>query len=960
MTHLPDLRRAALRRGEPKRARSRPKIRAALAVAAISGATLVGAHSMAYAATEAPYGGTAAAVPGTIQAENYDTGGQGVAYNVTSTNGSANSYRSDGVDLEGTTDTGGGDDLGWTGSGQWFKYTINVATAGSYTVGLRLAAPAAVTDALHIDNSAGTNLSGNINAPATGGYQTWSTVDATVTLAAGVQTLTIDQDASGWNINYLTFTAVSGGTGGGAPYGGTAVALPGTVQAENYDTGGQGAGYSVTAVNGSANTYRTDGVDLEATSDTGGGYDVGWTGSGQWFKYTVSVATAGTYTVGLRVAAPSAVADGLHIDNSSGTNLSGNVAIPATGGYQTWTTVNATVTLPAGTQTLTVDQDAAGWNINYLAFASGTTSGGGGGTPPPTGGSLGSNVIVFTPSESEASIQSELNTLGTQQNPNQFGTQRYELLFEPGTYGTSADPLDFQVGYYEAVAGLGQNPSQTVINGTIDSYNQCPGGVQTNCNATDNFWRSVTNLTINVAGLTGCFAGDEVWASSQASPLRRVDINGNVTLMDFCDGSPDYASGGYIGDSELNGTVTNGSQQQYFTQNTNISSWSNGVWTQVFCGDPGAPAQSFSGTSGDTGGTAPYTNLATCPTSEQEPYLYQDSSGNYNVFVPSVQSNTSGPSWSGGNTPGSSLSVNNSFYVVNSSSTITQINAALAGGENLLFTPGVYSYSSPINVVDANTKVIGLGFATLIPTAGNVTMNVADVPGVNISGLIFDAGPVNSPVLLQVGVAGSTANNASNPVTVDDVSFRIGGAEAGSATTSFVDDSNNSIIDDVWAWRADHGTGVGWTANTATTGLIVNGNNVSAYGLAVEHYQGYEVEWNGQGGEVVFFQNENPYDPPSQAAWMASSTQDGYPAIYVPNSVTSFTGYGLGSYSFFEEGVAIENAEAFQVPTTSGIHMNDLLTVFLNGSGGIQSVVDGTGAAVSSTNIGPSDVVSFN
>jgi hypothetical protein len=234
------------------------------------------------------------------------------------------------------------------------------------------------------------------------------------------------------------------------------------------------------------------------------------------------------------------------------------------------------------------------------------------------------------------------------------------------------------------------------------------------------------------------------------------------------------------------------------------------------------------------------------------------------------------------------------------------------------------------------------------------------VPGVNISGLIFDAGPVNSPALLQIGAAGSTANNASNPVSVDDVSFRIGGAEAGSATTSFIDDSNNSIIDDVWAWRADHGTGVGWTANTATSGLIVNANNVSAYGLAVEHYQGYEVEWNGQNGEIVFFQNENPYDVPSQSAWMSSSTQDGYPAIYVPNSVTSFTGYGLGSYSYFDQGVAIENAMAFQVPSASGIHMNDLLTVFLNGSGGIESVVDGTGAAVSASNVGPSDVVSSN
>ena len=144
--------------------RSRPKVRAAVAAGAMLALAVTGAHSAstAYAATEAPYGGTAAAVPGTVQAENYDTGGQGVAYNVTAVNGSGNSYRSDGVDLEATTDTGGGDDIGWTASGQWFKYTINVSTAGTYTVGLRLAAPAAVTDALHISNSAGTNLSGNV------------------------------------------------------------------------------------------------------------------------------------------------------------------------------------------------------------------------------------------------------------------------------------------------------------------------------------------------------------------------------------------------------------------------------------------------------------------------------------------------------------------------------------------------------------------------------------------------------------------------------------------------------------------------------------------------------------------------------------------------------------------------------------------------------------------------------
>jgi F5/8 type C domain/Carbohydrate binding module (family 6) len=761
-----------------------------------------------------------------------------------------------------------------------------------------------------------------------------------------------------WSIGEFTvYTSGSGGgTGGEAPYGGTAAAVPGTVQAENYDTGGQGVAYNVTAVNGSANSYRTDGVDLEATTDTGGGDDVGWTAAGQWFKYTVNVATAGTYTVGLRVAAPAAVTDGLHISSSAGTNLSGNVNVPATGGYQTWTTVNATVTLPAGAQTLTINQDNGGWNFNYASFA---TSGGGGTPPPPTGGSLGANVIVFTPTEALSTIQSTLTSLGSQQNPNQFGTQRYELLFEPGTYGTSANPLDFQVGYYEAVAGLGQNPSQTVINGTIDSYNQCPGGVQTNCNATDNFWRSISNLTINVAGLTGCFAGEEVWAASQASPMRRVQVNGNMTLMDYCDGSPDYASGGFIADSQLNGTVTNGSQQQYIVRNSSIGSWSNGVWNQVFCGDPGAPAQSFASNSGDSGGPAPYTTLSTCPTTQEEPYLYTDSSGNYNVFVPSVRTASSGASWAGGNTAGTSLALS-TFYVVNSSSTVAQINAALAAGDNLLFTPGVYSYASTINVTKADTKIIGLGFATLIPTGGQTTINVADVGGVNISGLILDAGPVNSPTLLTVGTQGSTVSHAADPVTIDDVFFRVGGEETGSVTDAFIDNSNNSILDDIWSWRADHGAGGGsWTSDTAATGLTVNGNNVLAYGLAVEHYQQDETVWNGQGGEVIFFQNENPYEVPSQAAWMSSATQDGYPAFYVPNSVTTFQGYGMGSYSYFDQGVAIENAMAFQAPNVSGVQFHDLLTVFLNGSGGIESVINGTGAAVSPTFGGPSDVVSY-
>jgi len=181
---------------------------AALAVAAVAALTLVGGTgSAAFGATDAPYGGTAAAVPGTVQAANYDTGGQGVGYSVAAVNGTANGYRSDGVDLEACSDTGCGYDLGWTASGQWFNYTVNVATAGTYAVSLRLASVSGVTDALHIANSAGTSLSGPINAPATGGWQSWTTVTATVTLPAGVQTLRVDQDNAGWNMHYLTFAA---------------------------------------------------------------------------------------------------------------------------------------------------------------------------------------------------------------------------------------------------------------------------------------------------------------------------------------------------------------------------------------------------------------------------------------------------------------------------------------------------------------------------------------------------------------------------------------------------------------------------------------------------------------------------------------------------------------------------------------------------------------------------------
>jgi hypothetical protein len=582
-----------------------------------------------------------------------------------------------------------------------------------------------------------------------------------------------------------------------------------------------------------------------------------------------------------------------------------------------------------------------------------------GATPSPHPDFFGPGVYILNSNMPLSEIQGIVDAVATKQISNQFGAARYALLFEPGTYGSSDNPLNFQVGYYTTVAGLGRSPGDVVINGSINVYNQCSDG---SCIALTNFWRSLSNLTINVTNPTfGCYTG-EFWAVSQAAPMRRVLVNGLLTLMDYCTG-PSYASGGFIADSEfINNSVTSGSQQQWVTRNSNLDGWSNGVWNQVFSGVVGAPPQCFPAQPSCGG---PYTTLAASPVTREAPYLYVTSKGRLEVFVPSVQHNTVGISWGSGPTPGRALGINK-FYIASPTDTSATINAALASGMNLILGPGIYKLDQSIQVPRADTVVLGLGFPTLIPENGNVAMTVAKDNGVMISGIIIDAGPKNSPVLLQLGSAGGrnhSHNSASDPSSLSDVFFRIGGAHGGRATTSLVVDSDNVILDDIWAWRADHGNGVGWTRNTANTGLIVNGNNVTAYGLFVEHYQQYEVMWNGNGGTDIFFQNEMPYDPPSQAAWMEAPGVDGWAAFKVADTVTSFNGYGMGSYSFFDQGVNIYAANAFEVPATLPPgSINDLLTIFLNtsGFGGILNVIDNTGGSSTIANPDtPVTVVSF-
>ena len=561
--------------------------------------------------------------------------------------------------------------------------------------------------------------------------------------------------------------------------------------------------------------------------------------------------------------------------------------------------------------------------------------------PAPSAVELGPNVIVFTPDMATADIQAKVDSIYAQQVDNEMGNQRYALLFKPGTYGSAAIPLDVKVGYYTEVDGLGQDPSGVTINGGVTAIGKDGSG------ALDTFWRSVSNLTIHVVPTSdACHTGNEMWAVSQAAPMRRVDVKDFTTFMPYCE-NPNFASGGFVADSKLEGGALNGSQQQFYVRNTDLGTggWSNGVWNQVFSGDINAPAQAFPSAN-------QYTTLTATPVSREKPYLYLDSAGAYRVFVPTAQTNSVGTTWAAGHTPGRSLSLRD-FFVARPSDSLAKINLALALGKNLLITPGVYDVAKSIAIKRANTVVLGLGMATLTADRGGIAMTVADVPGVDIAGLTFDAGTINSPTLLQVGsehhAGGKHAGSASDPTALQDVFFRVGGPHIGKATTSLEVNADHVILDDIWAWRADHGVAgsVGWTINTADTGVVANGDDVTATGLFVEHFQKYNVVWNGERGRTVFFQNELPYDAPNQAAWQHNGI-NGYAAYKVADTVRTHEAWGLGSYIFTNVDPTLHATQSFEVPNRPGVVMHDLTTIALNQNAGtIDHVIDGQGPTAS-------------
>jgi hypothetical protein len=564
---------------------------------------------------------------------------------------------------------------------------------------------------------------------------------------------------------------------------------------------------------------------------------------------------------------------------------------------------------------------------------------------------LGPNVTIFDPSMPLSQIQAKLDATHAAQVNNEMGTERYAFLFKPGTYGTAEQPLQIKVGYYTEISGIGASPTDVVINGKVEVYNRCLENDGTpNCIALVNFWRTLSNLSVNInpLGQDGCRSTANFWAVSQAVSLRRLNASGGTwSLMDYCTAGPQYASGGFIADSRLPNTL-NGSQQQWLTRNSEVAGWTNGVWNQVFAGVVGAPDDS-------TFPVPPYTTLETTPISREKPFLFVDSRGKFNVRVPFARTNTSGVTWADGMTPGRTLPISD-FFVAKPGDSVHTINSHLARGKHLLLTPGVYDIARSIEVKRPNTVVLGIGHATLTAVNGSTPLDVADVPGVIVAGVTIDAGLKESPVLLRVGKKhGRGHSSAQNPTTLSDVYFRVGGPHIGKSDIALEVNSDDVLIDHTWVWRGDHGVEgftdtERWNTNTGRYGAVINGDNVTALGLFVEHFQRYNTIWNGERGTTVLYQNELPYDPPTQADWMNGAVE-GYAGYKVGDRVRHHTVYGAGVYVFNRNNPTIHTENGFEVPVTPGVKLYHIMTVNLS-AGIIDHVINGVGEAADTTRIG--------
>lgn len=532
---------------------------------------------------------------------------------------------------------------------------------------------------------------------------------------------------------------------------------------------------------------------------------------------------------------------------------------------------------------------------------------------------LGENVFLFDPGMDMKEIQTLIDTLYNQQHErkSEFSTNRYALLFKPGTY-----KLNIKMGYYMQAIGTGNSPDDVVINGDLISK-----GLFNNGNVTCNFWRSVENISFIPTGDTTM-----IWGVSQAAPMRRVHVRGNIQLHD-----KGWASGGFLADSKIDGTVLSGPQQQWFSRNDEMGKWTGGSWNMLFVGVHGAPPEKWPDN--------PYTVIHETPVIREKPYLVFNGT-DFGVMVPKLKKNSSGVSWLDKRDEVDELKMNGFYIAKPGVDNAATINKALSEGKDLLFTPGIYPIGESIRVTRPGTVVMGMGMTSLVATRGNSIMEISDVDNVTVCGLLFDAGQIPSGMLLQAGEPDSKKNHAKQPTFLYDLFFRVGGPAEGSAKSCFVINSNNIIVDHTWIWRADHGNGVAWDKNKGANGLIVNGDHVTIYGLFNEHFQEYQTLWNGNDGRLYFYQSELPYDPPTVDSWKHDGV-GGYASYKVSDKVKKHEAWGLGIYCVFYKAPVIVSS-TIETPEKLEKDIHHKIIFWLNGNkeSKMLSIINGKGGTV--------------
>jgi hypothetical protein len=555
------------------------------------------------------------------------------------------------------------------------------------------------------------------------------------------------------------------------------------------------------------------------------------------------------------------------------------------------------------------------WRLRWITFglaAATALPAGAGGEPD-----FGPNVHVLDPAT--PGLQQRIDEIYAAQQPNHFGPRRDAILLKPGTYRD----LRIPVGFFTQVLGLGAHPDDVHVIGDLRST------AFLDDNATQNFWRGAENFSVTPT--LGIGDNTMQWAVSQAIPFRRMHVRGNMRLNQ----NEGWSSGGWFADVKVDGLVNSATQQQWLSRNSEWGRWTGSNWNMVFVGVRNAPEGEFP-TLGQR-----YTKIERTPLVREKPYLFIDTRGRYAVRVPALKRDSAGVSWDGGRiAPGKTLPLAR-FHIARPGETAAAINAQLAAGKHLLFTPGEYLFTETLHITRPGTVVLGIGLPTLRSDNGQPLIQTADVDGLTVAGLFLDAGARDAGVLMEVGPPGSRARHRTDPTVLHDVFFRIGGAAPGQVTTALRIHAHDTLVDHTWLWRADHGAGVGWTSNPAAHGLWVEGEDVTIYGLFVEHFQQAQVVWRGNGGRVFFYQSELPYDPPTQAAWRSERGR-GHPAYLVDPAVTRHEAWGLGVYSvFLQPDVVLDRA--IEAPRAPGVRFTHMITVCLVDKGSIEHVINDAG-----------------